>query len=157
MRRALVLMLLYVSTHMLTPLSNFDYIIVYYMLLLPNVRLMRFLGYSFLFGLTYDLQYHVLLGVGVLMFLGLSVIKIVAYQAFDMTKVYTDMLFRAGLLLAYTCISMLFFGYSGDDYWATVLHYFALNLAAFAAVLVLSKVLAATLRAVRPRRLMRTK
>ncbi|MDR2868830.1 MAG: hypothetical protein LBV04_00075 [Deferribacteraceae bacterium] len=132
LRRALILALLYIFTNVIAlPISHFDYIVVYYLVILPDIRRESFLGYSLLFGLAYDLHYPTFLGVGVLLFMGLNFAKVSLYRRINMTKIYADILGKLGLLLLYTMLTMIFLGYVGLEYWQTVLHYFAINAIAF--------------------------
>ena len=110
------------------PFNRFDYIIILYILCLKQIDENTALQYALLFGIFYDLNYHIFIGLGVLLFQMLNIIKIYAYLMIDMSKLYSRQLFIVGILALYLLLTLKFFGYPPLTYWNRFLYYICINL-----------------------------
>ena len=130
-RAGTYLALCYVLTNAFNfPLSYFDYIIVIYILLLGRIDESNALGYALLFGLTYDLTYHIYLGLGVLLFMLLNFLKVQVNNMVDLGKINYRLLFPLFMLVLYLLLTLLFYGYKGIVYWQSFLIYLLTDLIA---------------------------
>lgn len=121
----------YVFVHSFNfPFDYFDYIIVVYILVLRRVDESNALKYAVLFGLFYDLSYHIYLGLGVLLFMLLNFIKVQANNMMDLNKINYRVLFPLFMLLLYLLLTLLFHGYAGYVYWRAFAAYLAADLVA---------------------------
>lgn len=130
-RLVLILILFYIVSNAAgSPFNKFDYIIVLYILTLPKVDEDTALQYSILFGIFYDLNFQIFLGLGILLFQLLCFLKVQFYQRFDMSKMQSQIGFAVGLILLYIMLTLKFYGYASSVYWHSVLYFFINNLIA---------------------------
>ena len=128
-RTVLILCLCYIMANAFA-IDRFDYIIVLYILCIQDIHEETALKYAFTFGLFYDLNYQIFLGLGVLIFQGMNLFKVYIFQLVDMTKAYSRFLYAVGIVLLYVLLTVKFSGYPGDTYWVSVAYYFVMNVAA---------------------------
>ena len=132
-RLSIIFVICYVFTNAFgNPLSRFDYIIILYILCLNEINEDTALQYAVLFGIFYDLNYQIFIGLGVLLFQILNVIKIYAYLMIDLSKLYSRQLFIMVILSMYLLLTLKFFGYPTFIYWQSFAYHFLINLFAIA-------------------------
>ncbi len=119
-----------------SPFNRFDYIIVLYIFCIPKIDDDTALQYATLFGIFYDLNHQIFIGLGILLFQLLNVIKIYAYLMIDMSKPYSRLLFAVGVLIVYLLLTLQFFGYPASTYWQSFAHYFIADIIALAIIIV---------------------
>jgi cell shape-determining protein MreD len=130
-RTALLLMLCYVIFNAFGGfLNKFDYVIILYIFILPKITEETALKYALVFGIFYDLNYQIFIGLGILLFQLLNLLKIYAYQMVDMAKAYSRFLYSIGIVALYLLLTVKFSGYPPETYWHSFAYFALLNLSA---------------------------
>ncbi|MDR2883676.1 MAG: hypothetical protein LBV09_01030 [Deferribacteraceae bacterium] len=111
-------------------LNKFDYIIILYIFMLPKIQDDTALKYAIVFGLFYDLNYQIFIGLGVLLFQLLNLIKVYAYQMVDMSKVYSRYIYAVISVMLYLLLTVQFSGYPPESYWYSFVYFAIFNIAA---------------------------
>ena len=137
-RLFIIFVICYIITNAVgNPLNRFDYVILLYILCLKYIDEDNALQYAILFGIFYDLNYQIFVGLGILLFQVLNVIKIYAHFMVDISKLYSRLLFVIVILSLYLLLTLKFFGYPSFIYWQAFGYFFLINLSALAIIMVL--------------------
>ena len=137
-RYSIILIICYIFANAAgNPLNRFDYIIILYILCLKKINEDTALQYAIIFGVFYDLNYQIFIGLGVLLFQALNVAKIYFYLLLDISKLYSRQLFVVGALSLYLLLTLKFFGYPSFTYWQSFAYYFFINILGVSAIMVL--------------------
>jgi cell shape-determining protein MreD len=108
-------------------LNKFDYILLLYVLTIPKIDENTALKYAFVFGIFYDLNFQIFIGLGVLMFQLFNLIKIYAYQMIDITKLYSQFLYIIFVIALYSLLTMKFLGYPAYNFWVNLAYFTIIN------------------------------
>jgi hypothetical protein len=126
LRLAAVMSLSYILTNAFA-LDSFDYIIVLYLLFVRVVSEESAIPLAFTFGLFYDLVHPLFLGVGVLLFMTLNLLKIYTFQLVDMSKLYSHFIFAVAILAFYLLITLKIFNFPQATFFMSFAYYFTVN------------------------------
>jgi hypothetical protein len=134
-RLSIILALCYIFSNAAgNPLNRFDYVILFYILCLKNINEDTALQYAVLFGIFYDLNYQIFIGMGILIFQMLNVIKIYTYLMINMSKLYSRILFVMVGVSIYLLLTLKFCGYPSFTYWQSFAYFFLVNISAIAVI-----------------------
>jgi cell shape-determining protein MreD len=111
-----------------TFLNRFDYILLLYILTIPKIDEDTALKYAFVFGIFYDLNFQIFIGLGVLLFQFFNFVKIYAYQMIDLTKLYSQFLYAIAVIILYSLLTMQFAGYPAYNFWNNLVYYTLINI-----------------------------
>lgn len=109
----LILTLCYVLSHTTFHfLSNVNYSIILYMLTAQHINDETYIPYSIIFGLYSDYIAASYIGLSVLFFLFLSIIKMFTEYKFDLKTSFSIVIFSAFAILAYNLFFSTILGYN---------------------------------------------
>ena len=114
-----------------------DYVIVIYLFFVPHIHEDNLIPYAAIFGFFYDYLIDAHIGVGVLLFIFFSVVKIVTSVFFDLKKLSVRFLFSVFVIFAFTVFNLFYFKYQIHDFMRFGFLGFIVDFAVYAVIFVL--------------------
>lgn len=140
----ITLILCYTAAHTtLDIFYNVDYIIIVYLFFLPFIDDDTIIAYSFIFGLFFDFLIDSYLGVGVLLFMALSFLKVSWNIMFGSGKFSSRLSLNICIIILFTLFNLLYFGYEWADFLKYGFERFIIDLAAYLVIFLILELLSA--------------
>ncbi len=109
---SIILSIWYIFSHTSYPIvSHVSFVIILFLIYARNINNDNLIWYSLVFGLFYDYTIGSALGVSVLIFVGLSIVKVMLNEFFDWSLWQTRITGSFMFILAFHVYTIFYFGY----------------------------------------------